>query len=129
MSDLERYRDPTERLPALIDYLKQDQVARAVESGQPIININIYEAERKPEPLPPENIATKYAGHMILATWSAIVFAGIAVVFMMLAQAIMITMISLAACVVAVAAAARSLRQTKEEARAHARTRRGRNRR
>lgn len=121
---VELYR---ERLPDLVDYLKGDQVRRAIESGQPVINITINEAPRSHPPAPPpENIATKYAGHLVLATWSALVFAGIAIVFMMLAQAIMVTMICLAVCVVAVAAAVRSLRMSKEEARAYARTRKGR---
>lgn len=124
MDELERYRDPRERLPALIDYLKNDQVQRAINSGQPIINITINEAPRVEPRQEKQDVATKYAGHMVLATWSAIVFAGIAVVFIMLAQAILIAMISLAVCVIAIAAAVRSLRMSKEEARAYARTRR-----
>lgn len=121
--EVELYRD---RLPLLVDYLKGDQVQKAVDSGQPIINITINEAPRPaPVPPPPENIATRYAGHMILATWSLIVLAGVAVVFLMLAEAIMIAMISLAVCALAVAAAIRSLRMSKEEARAVARGRRG----
>jgi hypothetical protein len=122
--DVELYR---ERLPDLVDYLKGDQVERAMKSGRPIINITINEAARPaPPPPPPENIATKYAGHMILATWSAIVFAGLAIAFMMMAQAIMVTMVSLAVCALAIAGAMRSLRQTRGEAKAQARGRRGR---
>jgi Flp pilus assembly protein TadB len=124
MDELDRYQNPRERLPALIDYLKGDQVRRAVETGQPIINITINEAPR-PAPVPTkEDIATKYAGHMILATWSMIVLAGVAVVFVMIAGAMMTMMISTAVCAVAVAAAVRSLRMSKEEARAITRTRR-----
>src|SRR6266498_1069112 len=111
---VELYR---ERLPDLVEYLKGDQVRKAVESGRPIINITINEAPRVPQALPVRNVATEYAGHLVLATWSAIVFAGIAFAFMMLAQAIMATMISLAVCAVAVAAAVRSLRMSKEGAR------------
>jgi len=121
--DVELYRD---RLPDLVEYLKSDQVRRAVESGKPIINITINEAPRVPQPVPQQDVATKYAGHLVLATWSAIVFAGIAVVFVLIAQAIMIAMISTAVCALAVAAAVRSLRQTKEEARTYARARKGR---
>jgi len=122
--NVELYR---ERLPDLVDYLKHDQVRRALESGQPVINITINEAPRSaPAPPPPQDVATRYAGHLVLATWSAIVFAGIAVVFMMMAQAIMVAMISMAVCAIAVAAAVRSLRMSKEEARAYARTRKGR---
>jgi hypothetical protein len=122
--EVELYR---ERLPALVDWLKGDQIKRAVESGQPIINITINEAPRPAPPAPPEpNIATKYAGHLVLATWSAIVFAGIAVVFVMIAEAIMIAMISLAVCAIAIAAAVRSLRMSKEEAKAVVRGRQGR---
>lgn len=122
--DVELYR---ERLPALVEYLKGDQVRRAVESGQPIINITINEAAR-PEPAPPRepDVATKYAPHLVLATWSAIVLAGIAVVFVMIAGALMTMMISTAVCAVAVAAAVRSLRMSKEEARTYARARKGR---
>ncbi|SRR6266511_1694904 len=121
--EVELYR---ERLPDLVEYLKGDQIRRAVESGQPVINITINEAPRVPQAVPQQDVATKYAGHLVLATWSAIVFAGIAVAFMMLAQAIMVAMISIAVCAVAVAAAMRSLRMSKEEARAYARTRKGR---
>lgn len=122
--DVELYR---ERLPDLVDYLKGDQIRRAVESGQPIINITINEAPRSaPAAPPPENIATRYAGHMILATWSAIVFAGLAIAFMMMAQAIMVTMVSLAVCALAIAGAMRSLRQTRRDAQMDARGRRGR---
>lgn len=122
--DVELYR---ERLPALVDYLKGDQVRRAVESGQPIINITINEAPRSAAPSPPPvDVATKYAPHMILATWSAIVFAGLAIAFMMMAQAIMVTMVSLAVCALAVAGAMRSLRQTRRDAQMDARARRGR---
>lgn len=121
MGDLERWEDPTQRLPALIDYLKSDQVRRAVESGQPIINITINEAPR-PAPAPvKEDVATKYAGHMILATWSAIVLSGVAVVFVMIAGALMTMMISTAVCALAVAAAVGFLRRSKWEAREHAR--------
>jgi len=122
MGDLERWEDPDKRLPALIDYLKGDQVRRAVESGQPIINITINEAAR-PAPAPiKEDIATKYAGHMILATWSVIVLAGVAVVFVMIAGALMTIMISTAVCALAVSAAIGFLRRSKWEAREHART-------
>lgn len=121
--EVELYRD---RLPLLVDYLKGDQVRRAVDSGQPIINITINEAPRPaPVPPPPESIATRYAGHMILATWSLIVLAGVAVVFTMIAGALMTMMISTAVCALAVAAAIRSLRQTKEEVKERARARRG----
>ncbi len=113
-----------DRLPAIVDYLKGDIVERAIASGQPIVNITINEAPREIPRQEKQDVATKYAGHMVLATWSAIVFAGIAVVFIMLAQAIMVMMISLAVCAIAVAAAVRSLRMSKEEARAYARTRR-----
>lgn len=125
MDELDRYQDPSERLPALIDYLKGDQVRRAVESNRPIINITINEAPRPAAVPPKEDVATKYAGHMILATWSLIVTAGVAVVFVMIAGAMMTMMISTAICAVAVAAAVRSLRMSKEEARAITRARRG----
>jgi Flp pilus assembly protein TadB len=120
---MERWRDPEERLPALVDYLKGDQIKRAVESGRPIINITINEAPRPAPPPPPEpDIATKYAGHMILATWSLIVLAGVAVIFVLIAGAFMTMMISVAVCALAGAAAIRSLRMSKTEAR-HARMR------
>jgi hypothetical protein len=130
MNELERFRDPQERLPALIDYLKSDQAVRATETGQPVININIYEAPREAAPVAvPVDVATKYAPHMILATWSLIVLAGVAVVFVMIAGALMTMMISTAVCAVAVAASVRSLRQTKAEAKMNARARRASNRR
>jgi uncharacterized membrane protein YgcG len=120
--DVELYR---ERIPDLVEYLKGDQIQRAIDSGQPIINITINEAPRPaPAPPPEQDVATKYAGHLVLATWSAIVFAGLAFAFMILAQAIMIAMISLAVCALAVAAAIKYLRTSKEEAKAAARGRR-----
>lgn len=113
--EVELYR---ERLPALVDYLKGDQVRRAIESGQPIINITINEAPRTPPPAPPEpNIATKYAGHLILATWSALVLAGLAIALIMIAHVLMTMMISIAVCAVAVAAAVRSLRTSRHDVR------------
>jgi len=121
--EVELYR---ERLPDLVEYLKGDQVRRAIESGQPIINITINEAPRaapveaKPGPL------EKYTEYMILYVGFAIIAGIFAVIFLLLAQAIMITMISLSVCAVAVAAAVRSLRMSKEEAKAVARGRRGR---
>lgn len=131
MDEIERYRDPGERLPALIDYLKNDQVERAVRSGQPIVNITINEAPRPVAAEPKQDVATKYAGHMILATWSLIVLAGVAVVFVMIAGALMTMMISLAVCVIAIATAVGFLRRSKgesqamEDARAYVRTRKG----
>jgi Flp pilus assembly protein TadB len=120
---VELYR---ERLPDLVEYLKGDQVRKAVESGRQIINITINEAPRPAPPAAPEpNIATKYAGHLVLATWSMIVLAGIAVIFTMIAGALMTMMISTAVCAVAIAAAVRSLRISKEEARALAHARKG----
>jgi hypothetical protein len=116
--EVELYRD---RLPNLVEYLKGDQVRRAVESGQPIINITINEAPRLAPPAPPEpDIATKYAGHLVLATWSAIVLAGLAIALIMIAHVLMTMMISLAVCSVAVAASIGYLRSLrKEDARAH----------
>jgi hypothetical protein len=55
-----------------------------------------------------------------------IALAGVAVIFVMIAGALMTMMISCAVCALAVAAAIRSLRMSKEEARAVARGRRGR---
>lgn len=107
--EVELYR---ERLPDLVDYLKHDQIKRAVDSGQPIINITINEAPRVPAPVPAPDVLARYAPYMILATWSAIVFAGVAVVLIIIAQAIMIAMVSLGLCAIAVAAAVRSLRET-----------------
>jgi len=113
-------RERHDRLPALIDYLKHDQVQRAINSGQPIINITINEAPRSTEPVIKEpDIATKYAPHLVLATWSMIVLAGVAVVFVMIASALMTIMISLAVCSVAVAAAVRALRYSKYDASRH----------
>lgn len=120
--EVELYR---ERLPDLVDWLKGDQVQRAIDSKQPIINITINEAPRVPQEIPKQDIATKYAGHLVLATWSALVFAGIAIVFIMMATAIMTMMISVAVCALAVAASVRSLRQMGRD---EARGRRGRRR-
>lgn len=114
--NVELGRERRDRLPALIDYLKHDQVQRAINSGQPIINITINEAPRSPEVIKEPDIATKYAPHLILATWSLIVLAGVAVVFVMIASALMTIMISLAVCSLAVAAAVRSLTMSKIDA-------------
>lgn len=108
-----------DRLPALIDYLKHDQVERAIKSGQPIINITINEAPRSPETIKEPDVATKYAPHLVLATWSAIVFAGLAVALIMIAHVLMVMMISLAICALAVAAAVRALRYSKHDASRH----------
>jgi hypothetical protein len=121
--EVELYR---ERLPDLVEYLKGDQVRKAVESGQPVINITINEAPRaapveaKPGPL------AKYTEYMILYLGFAIIAGIFAVIFMIMAPAIMTVMISLAVCAIAVAAAVRSLRMTREEAKAVTRGRRGR---
>lgn len=112
-------RERHDRLPALVDYLKGDQVERAIKSGQPIINITINEAPHVPPPVPQQDVATKYAGHLVLATWSMIVLAGIAVIFTMIAGALMTMMISTAVCAVAIAAAVRSLRYSKHDASRH----------
>jgi hypothetical protein len=119
--DVELYR---ERLPSLVEYLKGDQIRRAVASGQPVINITINEAPRPaPAPAREPDVLVKYTPYMILATWSMIVLAGVAVVFILIAGALMTIMISLAVCALAVAAAMRSLRMSKEEARTYARAR------
>jgi hypothetical protein len=111
--EVELYR---ERLPALVEYLKGDQVRRAVESGQPIINITINEAPR-PAPVtpPPPGPLAKYTEYMILYVGFAIIAGIFAVIFLLIAQAVMITMISLAVCAVAVAGAVRSLRTSRAD--------------
>lgn len=121
--DVELYR---ERLPALIDYLKHDQVRRAVESGQPVINITINEAPRAAPVAPPPDVLAKYTPYMILYVGFAIIAGIFAIIFAMIAQAMAVTMISVAVAAVAIAAAVRSLRMSKEEARTYARARKGR---
>lgn len=115
--ELEPYEERRPVLPELIDYLRADQRAADLESGRPIININYYEAPRPAPVEPKQDVATKYAGHLVLATWSAIVFTGIAITFMMIAGALMTIMISTAVCALAVAASIRSLRLSRIEAR------------
>lgn len=126
--EIEPYEERPPVLPELIDYLRADRYRQDLESGRPIINVIYNEAPRPAPPAPPEpNIATKYAGHLILATWSLIVVTGVVITFVMLAGAIMTILISTAVCAVAVAGSVRSLRMSKEEARAmRTRARKGR---
>jgi hypothetical protein len=113
-------RERRDRLPALIDYLQHDQVQRAINSGQPIINITINEAPRDPPSAIKEpDVMAKYAPYLMLATWSMIVLAGVAVIFVMIAGALMTIMISLAVCVLAIAASVRALRYSKYDASRH----------
>lgn len=127
MGDLEPYEDRRPVLPELIDYLRADRYRRDLESDRPIININYYEAPR-PEPAPPPapGPLAKYTEYMILYLGFAIIAGIFAVIFMIMATAIMTVVISLAVCAIAVAASVRSLRMSKEEARAVARGRRSR---
>lgn len=121
-NDVELYR---ERLPDLVDYLKGDQVRRAVESGKPIIHITVNEAARPAPVEPRQDVLAKYAPYLILATWSMVVATGVVIAFIMMATAIMTILISLAVCTIAVAGGVRSLRMSKEEARAVTRGRQG----
>jgi len=68
--EVELYR---ERLPDLVEYLKGDQIRRAVESGQPIINITINEAPRPAPVPPPPDVLAKYTPYMILYLGFAII--------------------------------------------------------
>lgn len=121
--EVELYR---ERLPDLVEYLKGDQIKRAVESGQPIINITINEAPRPAPVAPPPDVLAKYTPYMILYVGFAIIAGIFAIIFAMIAQAMAVTMISVAVAAVAVAAAVRSLRMSKIEARDLSRARRRR---
>jgi hypothetical protein len=124
--ELEPYEDRRPVLPELIDYLRASQHRADLESGRPIINV-IYNEAPRPAPVPPRrDPLSEYGPWLILATWTMIALAGVAVIFVMIAGALMTMMISCAVCALAVAAAIRSLRMSKEEARAVARGRRGR---
>jgi hypothetical protein len=124
MTDLERSGEQ-QRLPAIIEYLRAEQARADREQG--VIHVHFHEAVRpEPVPPPPPDVLVRFAPYLVLATWSAVVLAGVAVVFVMIAGALMTIMISTALCSVAVAASVRSLRQTKEEARTYARARKGR---
>lgn len=124
--ELEPYEDRRPVLPELIDYLRASQHRADLESGRPIINV-IYNEAPRPAPVEPRrDPLSQYGPWLILATWTMIVVAGVAVIFVMIAGALMTMMISTAVCALAVAGAIRSLRQTKEEAKERARIRKGR---
>jgi hypothetical protein len=103
------------RLAELVEYTRYDMAER--DWAQPNVNkIEIhhhhYPPAVAPVPVPEMDIASRYAGHFVLAVWAMIALAGVAVVFVMIAQALMIAMISLAICCLAFAAMVRSLRQS-----------------
>jgi hypothetical protein len=110
---VELYR---ERLPDLVEYLKGDQVRRAVESGRPIINITINEAPRPAPVAPPPDPLAKYTPYMILYLGFTIIAGIFAVILVMIVPMIETLLIATAVCSVAVAAAVRSLRITRTEA-------------
>lgn len=124
--EVELYR---ERLPSLVEYLKGDQIRRAVESGQPIINITINEAPRPAPVIPPPDPLAKYTPYLILYMGFAIIAGVFGIILVMIIPMIETLVISVAVCAVAVAAAVRALRITRTEAkvmeRARSRTRRG----
>lgn len=121
--ELEPRRD---RLPELIEYLRVDQVRRAVESGQPIINIHYHEAPR-PEPVaPPPDVLAKYTPYMILYLGFAIIAGIFAIILAMMIPMITTMLIAVAVCTVAVAAAVRSLRYSRRDVQMADRARKGR---
>jgi hypothetical protein len=105
-----------ERLAELVEYTRTDLARRDREivtgDGQ---HIHIHHHYAAPEPVTPSapermDIASRYAGHFVLLLGGMIVLAGVAVVFAMIAQALMVAMISTAVCAIAAAAAVRSMR-------------------
>jgi len=108
-----------DRLPAIIEYLQADLARRDHEKG--VIHFHYHEAERSLPPPPKPDVLARYTPYMILYLGFAIIAGVFAVIFVMIAQALMIVMISLAVCALAVAAAIRSLRLSKIEAKYYGR--------
>jgi hypothetical protein len=114
---------PTEedrvRLAEIVEYTRHDLARRdaaadVVPGGAQHVHIHHhYAPPPAPVPVPEMDIASRYAGHFVLAVWAMIAMAGVAVVFVMIAQALMIAMISLAICALAFAAMIKSLRYSK----------------
>lgn len=110
-SEIEKYAERN-MPPEVIDYYRAEVARRRTADGAgPPIIINITPPA---PPAPPDtrpDVLAKYAPYLVLATWSAIVFGGLAVVLIMIMHAIMIAMLSVAVCAVAVAASVRSMRE------------------
>jgi hypothetical protein len=104
-----------ERLAEIVEYTRRDLAQRG--SSDPVVHIH-YHAAPAPEPMtvPPPTVLEKYTPHMILAVFFLIIFGIFAIVFAMIAQALMIGMISMAVASLAVAAAVRSMRTGKYDA-------------
>lgn len=104
------------RLAEITEYTRADLARRDREelaaSGQHVHIHHHYALPPAPEPPPPMDIASRYAGHFVLLLGGMIILGGIAVVFVMIAQALMIAMICIAVCSIAVAAAVASLRSS-----------------
>lgn len=108
------------RLAEITEYTRADLVRRDREQLVPGTSqqINIhhhYAPPPAPAPVPQMDIASRYAGHFVLLLGGCVILAIVAIVFVMIAQALMIAGISLAVCAVAVAAAVRSLRTGKAD--------------
>lgn len=99
------------RLAELVEYTKTDLAQREPDSGQ---HVHIHHHYPAPETAPVKemDIASKYAGHFVLLLGGMIVMAGVTVVFVMIAQALMIAMISTAVCAMAMAGAMKSMRDS-----------------
>jgi hypothetical protein len=116
-SEIERYAR-RQMSPELIEYLEGEVARRRTADGaEPPIIINIMPPGPPAKPDTRPDVLAKYAPYLVLATWSAIVFGGLAVVLIMIMHAIMIAMLSTAVCAVAVAAAVRSLREPRQRRR------------
>lgn len=107
------------RLAELTEYTRADLARRDGEvvagEGRHVHIHHHYPPPAAPAPVREMDIASKYAGHFVLAVWGMIALAGVAVVFVMIAQALMMGMISMAVAAVAVAVAVRSLRGSKAD--------------
>lgn len=104
-----------ERLAEIVEYTRRDLVERG--SPDPVVHIHYHAAPApEPVPVPPPTVLEKYTPHMILAVFFLIVLGIFAIVFAMIAQALMIGMLSTAVAALAIAAAVRSMRTGKYDA-------------
>jgi hypothetical protein len=100
------------RLAELVEYTKTDLAEREPDTGQHVHIHHHYPPATPPAPVGQMDIASKYAGHFVLLLGGMIVMAGVTVVFVMVAQALMIAMISTAVCAMAMAGAMKSMRDS-----------------
>lgn len=106
--------DRERRLAEIVEYTRHDLRQRNPTGPGGEIHIHYHEA---PAPVrPPElSVLDKYTPHLILFTGIAIIGVIVAVVFVMIAQALMIACLSIAITGIAVAAMVRSLRHSAME--------------